>query len=262
VTSWSDAEAHNFGRESHLEHATRYRRAHEFVDVVTGLWDSWEDDAFIREKESGIFFDPDKLHILNYKGQFLKVKGPLNVARPPQGYPVIVQAGSSDDGQELAARTSEVIFTAQQSLADAQNFYRELKGRLAKYGRTPDQLLVMPGIFPVVGRSQQEAQDKFDQLQNLIAPEIGLNLLKSVAPGPDLSQYDIDKPLPKDLGKTNGSTSRQALLLELAARENLTIRQLYLRVAAAIGAWLARLKTLSISWKNGSGMRLRTASMF
>jgi alkanesulfonate monooxygenase len=237
VTSWSDAEAHNFGRDSHLDHTTRYRRAHEFVDVVTGLWDSWEDDAFIRDKESGIFFDPEKLHVLNYEGQFLKVKGPLNVARPPQGYPVIVQAGSSDDGQDLAARTSEVIFTAQQTLADAQKFYRGLKGRLARYGRSPDQLLVMPGIFPVVGRTQQEAQDKFDRLQNLIAPEVGLNMLKSVAAGADLSKYDIDKPLPKDLGKTNGSTSRQALLLELAARENLTIRQLYLRVAGGRGHW-------------------------
>jgi N-acetyl-S-(2-succino)cysteine monooxygenase len=237
VTSWSDAEAFNFGRDSHLDHTTRYRRAHEFVDVVTGLWDSWEDDAFLRDKQSGIFFNPEKLHVLNYKGEFLKVKGPLNVARPPQGYPVIVQAGSSDDGQDLAARTSEVIFTAQQNLADAQAFYRGLKGRLAKYGRTPDQLLVMPGIFPVVGCTQQEAQEKFDRLQNLIAPEIGLNMLRSVLPGTDLSKLNIDKPLPKDLTKTNGSTSRQALLIDLAERENLTIRQLFLRVAGGRGHW-------------------------
>jgi N-acetyl-S-(2-succino)cysteine monooxygenase len=237
VTSWSDAEAHNFGRDSHLEHATRYRRAHEFVDVVTGLWDSWEDDAFLRDKASGVFFDPEKLHVLNYQGEFLKVKGPLNVARPPQGYPVIVQAGSSEDGQELAARTSEVIFTAQQTLVDAQNFYRGLKGRLAKYGRRPEQLLVMPGIFPVVGRSLQEAQDKFEMLQNLIAPEIGLSMLRNIAPDVDLSLYDLDKPLPTGLSKTNGSTSRQALLLEMAARENLTVRQLYLRIAGGRGHW-------------------------
>ncbi|HEY5001916.1 MAG TPA: NtaA/DmoA family FMN-dependent monooxygenase, partial [Ktedonobacteraceae bacterium] len=137
VTSASEAEAKNFNRDKHMEHALRYERAREFLQVVTGLWDSWDDDAFIRDKETGLYFEPTKLHVLNHKGKHFSVKGPLNVARPPQGYPVIVQAGASEDGQDFAAQTAEVIFTAQQTLEEAQAFYAGIKGRLAKYGRSP-----------------------------------------------------------------------------------------------------------------------------
>lgn len=235
VTSSTEAEALNFNREQHMEHTLRYERALEFVKVVTSLWDSWEDDAFLRDKESGLYFDPDKLHVPNHKGDHFSVKGPLNVARPPQGYPVIIQAGSSEDGKNLAAQTAEVIFTAQQTLEEAQAFYKDVKGRLAQYGRSPDHLKIMPGIFPVIGRTEQEARDKYEQLQALIHPQVGLALLSSMI-GADLSGYDVDRPLP-DLPETNGGKSRQRLLVELARRENLTIRELYLRIAGARGHW-------------------------
>lgn len=235
VTSSTEAEALNFNRDRHMEHTLRYERAQEFYEVVTKLWDSWEDDAFLRNKESGIYFDADKLHIPQHRGDHFAVCGPLNVARPPQGYPVIIQAGSSEDGQNLAAQTAEVIFTAQQTLAEAQAFYTSVKGRLAEHGRSPDHLKIMPGVFPVIGRTEQEAKEKYDRLQELIHPQVGLALLSSMI-GADLSGYPIDAPLP-DLPETNGGKSRQRLLIELARRENLTIRELYLWIAGARGHW-------------------------
>ncbi|SMC22572.1 alkanesulfonate monooxygenase [Andreprevotia lacus DSM 23236] len=236
VTSANQHEAQNFGLAQHVQHADRYDRAEEFIDVVKGLWDSWEDNAFLRDKQSGVFFDEHKLHTLHHRGKHFSVKGPLNVARPPQGYPVLVQAGSSEPGKELAARTAEVIFTAQQTLADAQAFYRDVKGRLAKYGRIPDTLKILPGIFPVVGRTEAEARDKFQALQDLIDPVVGLSLLSGMLGGFDLSGYPLDGPLP-DLPASNGGKSRQALLIDKARRENLTIRQLYLSIAGARGHW-------------------------
>src|ERR1700704_2499645 len=202
-----------------MDHALRYERAREFLQVVTGLWDSWDDNAFIRDKESGIYVDPDKLHILNHKGKHFSVRGPLNVARPLQGYPVIVQAGSSEAGQELAAETAEVIFTAQQTLAEAQAFYAGLKGRLAKYGRSPDHLKIMPGIFPVIGKTEEEAKNKYDQLQALIHPKVGVALLSWLVGKVDLSGYPLDAPLP-ELPETNGGKSRLKLIADLAGREN------------------------------------------
>ncbi|GGP22709.1 LLM class flavin-dependent oxidoreductase [Silvimonas iriomotensis] len=234
VTSANAAEAFNFSREAHLAHADRYNRAEEFIDVVIGLWDSWDDDAFVRDKQSGRFFKPDAVHRLDHQGKHFSVRGPLNVARPVQGYPVIVQAGSSEPGKELAARTAEVIFTAQQTLADAQAFYRDVKGRLARYGRTPDQLKILPGVFPVVGRTREEAQEKYQALQDLIHPAVGLALLSGMLGGADLSGYPLDGPLP-DLPESNGGKSRQHLLVELARRDKLTIRELYLRIAGARG---------------------------
>ncbi|OLL31044.1 nitrilotriacetate monooxygenase [Burkholderia sp. SRS-W-2-2016] len=234
VTSSTETEAHNFSRDQHLDHALRYERAKEFYDVVAGLWDSWEDDAFLRDKTSGIYFDADKLHVLGYRGKHFSVRGPLNVARSPQGWPVVVQAGASEAGRELAAQTAEVIFVAHQTLDEAQQFYRDVKGRLARYGRRPEHLKIMPGIFPVIGRTQQEAQDKFDALQELIDPVVGLALLSNMSGGVDLSSYPLDGPVP-ELPETNGGKSRQRLLLDLARRDNLTIRDLYLRIAGARG---------------------------
>jgi N-acetyl-S-(2-succino)cysteine monooxygenase len=204
--------------------------------VVRALWDSWEDDAFLRNKTSGRFFDPDKRHVLDHKGRFFQVKGPLNVARSPQGQPVLVQAGSSESGRALAARTAEVIFTAQQTLQDAIDFYADVKGRLAAHGRHPDDLKIMPGVFPIVGRTRSEAHEKFEELQSLIDPVVGLALVSGLTGGIDLSGYPLDGPIP-ELPETNASKSRQALTIELARRENLTIRQLYLRVAGARGHW-------------------------
>lgn len=234
VTSATDLEALNFGREQHFEHDDRYQRAEEFIDVVTGLWDSYEDDAFVRDKASGTFFEAEKLHVLGHKGRHYRVRGPLNIPRPPQGYPVLIQAGSSEPGKALAARTAEVVFTAQQTLANAQAFYADVKGRLAGYGRTPDQLRVMPGISPVIGSSQDEADEKYQQLQDLLDPRVGLGLLAGMAGGFDLSGYDLDGPLP-ELPVSNSMQSRQALFIELARRENLSIRQLYLKIAGARG---------------------------
>lgn len=236
VTSSDPDAAFNFGHESHILHADRYARAEEFADVVLGLWDSWEDDAFPRDRASGIYFDKDKLHILDHKGAHFKVRGPLNTPRTPQGHPLVVQAGASEPGKELAARTAEAIFAAQITLDEAVGFYADVKGRMGKYGRHPDELKIMPGIFPVVAPTQAEAEDKFAQLQDLIQPVVGLNMLAGLAGGIDLSQYDIDGPIP-EVPETNAGKSRQTLLLDLARRENLSIRQLYLRIAGARGHW-------------------------
>ena len=172
VTSDNAAEAQNFGRVEHLGHAERYSRAREFHQVVTGLWDSWEDDAFVRDKNSGTYYDPEKVHALEHVGEHFRVKGPLNVARSPQGQPVIVQAGSSETGRELAAQTAEVVFTAQTSLANAQAFYSDLKGRLSRYDRSADSLKIMPGVFVIVGQSESEALEKCETFQQLVEPEV------------------------------------------------------------------------------------------
>lgn len=236
VTSSDPDAAFNFGHESHILHADRYERAEEFADVVLGLWDSWEDDAFPRDRDAGIYFDKEKLHVLNHRGKHFRVRGPLNTPRTPQGRPVLVQAGASEPGKELAARTAEAIFAAQITLDEAIGFYADVKGRMARYGRHPDELKIMPGIFPVVAPTQAEAEDKFGQLQDLIQPVVGLNMLAGLCGGVDLSQHDIDGPLP-EAPQTNAGKSRQSLLVDLAHRENLTIRQLYLRIAGARGHW-------------------------
>lgn len=236
VTSSDPDAAFNFGHDTHIQHGDRYDRAEEFADVVLGLWDSWEDDAFPRDRESGRYFDKDKLHVLNHKGKHFNVRGPLNTPRSPQGHPVVVQAGASGRGKELAARTAEAIFAAQITLDEATAFYADVKGRLGKYGRSEDDLKVLPGIFPVIGRTEAEAQEKFEQLQDLIQPEVGLGLVSALAGGFDLSSYPLDGPVP-DLPETNAGKSRQALVIDLARREKLTIRQLYLRIAGARGHW-------------------------
>jgi FMN-dependent oxidoreductase (nitrilotriacetate monooxygenase family) len=235
VTSADPREAWNFGRESHMAHANRYARAEEFVDVVRGLWDSYEDDAFVRDRADGRFFDPGKLHLLAHEGSHFSVRGPLNVPRPPQGHPVVVQAGSSEAGKSLAARTAEVIFTAQQTLEDATAFYADVKGRMRAFGRDPDHLKIMPGAFPVVGRTEGEAQDKFDALQELIHPVVGRSLLEQLT-GADFSAHPDDAPVP-EMPETEGGKSRKDLFVQLARREGLTIRELYLRAAAARGHW-------------------------
>lgn len=234
VTSSDSAAAGNFSRESHLRHADRYDRAEEFVAVVKKLWDSWDDDAFIADKASGIAFDRKGVQAPNHVGKHFSVKGPLNVARPVQGHPVIVQAGSSDAGQDLAAQTAEVVFTAHQTLASAQRFYGDLKSRLAPYGRHADSLKIMPGIFPVVAATKAEAEDKFDKIQSLIDPVVGLALLSGLLGGADLTGYPLDGPLP-ELESSDAVKSRFALVSGLASDRQLTIRELYLAIAGARG---------------------------
>jgi FMN-dependent oxidoreductase (nitrilotriacetate monooxygenase family) len=234
VTSNNEAEALNFSRDQHAVHGDRYARAEEFLAVVKGLWDTWEDDAFLDDKETGQFFDPARLHVLNHRGEHFSVKGPLTLARPPQGHPVLVQAGSSDTGKRLGATTADVIFSAQQNLEAAQRFYADMKSLAAEAGRDPDQLLIMPGLLPVVGATHAEAQAKFEALQGQVLAKVGLATLATTLGEVDLSGYDLDGPLPQ-LPEANGPKSRRQLLIDMARRDNLTIRQLYQRVVGARG---------------------------
>ncbi|MBT7267315.1 MAG: LLM class flavin-dependent oxidoreductase [Rhodospirillaceae bacterium] len=234
VTSVQDAEAQNFGRETHFSHAERYERAREFAEVVKGLWDSWDDDAFLRDVKSGLYFDKEKLHTLDYKGKHFSVKGPLNVPRPIQGHPVIVQAGASEAGIELAAETAEAVFCSPNSIEVAQAYYADLKGRTEKFGRTPDDVKVLPGLSPVVASTMSEAEEKFDEMQSMIDPIVAKEILATVLGYVDLSGYDLDDPVP-ELGETNASKSTVAELTTMAKEENLTIRELAMRVAGARG---------------------------
>lgn len=235
VTSDAAAEAQNFGRAEHVGHAERYSRAREFHQVVTGLWDSWSDDAFTRDKASGEYYDPGRLHVLNHQGEHFSVKGPLNVARSPQGQPVVVQAGSSEVGRDLAAQTAEVVFTAQTSLASAQAFYADLKDRLSAYGRAVDSLKIMPGVFIVVAETEALAKAKFESFQELVEPRVGVALLGRMLGNFDLSGYPLDGPLPELPLTDSGQRSRQKLLTELADQENLTLAQLGRRIAGGRG---------------------------
>lgn len=235
VTSYYESEAGNFNRNNHLDHSVRYNKAFEFVEVVKGLWDSWEEDALVRNKETGVYFDNEKLHALNHKGNYFSVEGPLNSSRSPQGRPVIIQAGSSDAGTTLAAKTADVIFTAQQTLEEAQAFYAMVKNKAIEYGRLPDQIKIMPGVSPIVGRTEKEAREKYQQLQELIVPEIGLAFLSDYLGGLDFSNYSLDDRLPEYIPETNGNQSRRQLIIDLARREKLTIRQLYQKVAGSRG---------------------------
>lgn len=231
VTSWSEAEARNFNRESHLQYDERYGRAAEFVEVTKGLWDSWEADAFAHDKESGLFYHPDKMHVLNHRGEHFAVRGPLTVARSPQGRPVLVQAGASDQGQEIAAASADVVFTAQQSLKDAIAYYASVKSRLARHGRAEDDLKILPGLLPIVGRTEADAHAKHQRLQDMIHPLVGLAHI--YGPMGDLSDYPLDGPVPEP--KDPELRSRAQLMLDLARRENLTIRQLYLKMSSGRG---------------------------
>src|ERR1700731_434466 len=167
VTTSNPDAALNFGLTEHMEHGERYRRAREFFDVVTGLWDSWAEDAFVRDVEDGIYFDPERMHVLDHKGEFLSVRGPLNIARPIQGWPVIVQAGASDAGRQLAAETAGVIFAAGNNLANGRRLYADVKGRMAKLGRPRDHMKILPGAFVVVGETLAEAREKRARLDSL-----------------------------------------------------------------------------------------------
>jgi alkanesulfonate monooxygenase len=233
VTSASAIEAYNFGRDAHYGHEERYDRAREFVDVVLGLWDSWDDDAFLFDKESGLYFDPTKRHVLDHKGEWFKVRGPLNVPRPIQGYPVLVQAGSSDTGRGFAAQYGEAIFTAHLTLGEAREFYGDVKARVAAGGRDPDHVKILPGLSYIVGRTASEAKEKFDFLQSLVHPMVAREIVSFTLGGVDLSPYDLDGPMP-DLPLTDGGSHGSfTTAMKLARDENLTIRQLGTRLATA-----------------------------
>ncbi|CDX51009.1 putative monooxygenase YxeK [Mesorhizobium plurifarium] len=231
VTSWSDQEAWNFSMSKQLDYDTRYERAAEFVDVVTGLWDSWDEDAFVIDKEAGIFFDDRKMHVLDHIGKHFSVRGPLSVRRSPQGRPILVQAGVSEPGQQIAAQYCDMVFMAKNDLKSAQDYYSSVKDRLEGFGRKRTDLLMMLGLTPIVGRTRQEAQEKYEELESLIDPIVGLQLLyRSFG---DLSHLPLDGPVPKpDLDKVGLKSSAQ-MYYDLAQAQNLTIRQLYKKLGMA-----------------------------
>jgi FMN-dependent oxidoreductase (nitrilotriacetate monooxygenase family) len=233
VTSSSPIEALNFGYDAHIEHQERYARAVEFVEVVRKLWDSCEDGALVIDKAAGEFFDKTRVHKIDHKGTYYKVRGPLALPRCPQGNPVIVQAGSSEAGMSLAAGVAEVIFTIQRTIEGAKDFYAGIKGRAAAAGRDPAHALVLPGVLPYVGRTRQEAQDKHDKLLSLIHPEAGLNALSKLMEV-DLMAADVEKPFASlDIA---GLTQTRALgVVETARKDNLSIRQVYERLVVSKG---------------------------
>src|SRR5258706_3519178 len=252
VTTSNPDAALNFGMVEHMEHSERYARAREFYDVVTGLWDTWADDAFVRDVEKGFYFDPDKLHVLNHKGKYLSVRGPLNIARPVQGWPVIVQAGASDAGRQLAAETAEAVFTAQSSLAAGREFYADVKKRMEKAGRAPDHMKILPACFVVVGDTLDEARAKRAKLDSLLNHP---NALPSrwIARGHDAAKFDPDVPLP-EIPESNASKSGRERAIALARRENLTVRQLAQRLGGYSGlAMVGTPRTIAEEMEEGLG---------
>jgi alkanesulfonate monooxygenase len=233
VTTSNPDAALNFGMSEHMEHGERYHRAREFYDVVTGLWDSFADDAFIRDRESGLFFDPEKMHVLDHKGEELSVRGPLNIARPPQGWPVIVQAGQSDPGRQLAAETAEMVFCAPRDLAGGKALYADIKGRMQAIGRNRDHAKILPAAFVLLGDSVEEARAKRAELDSLVYYESGIASL-SIALGHDASGFDPDAPLPP-IPETNASKTGRAQVIKLAEDEGLTVRQLAQRLGGYSG---------------------------
>ncbi|GAA4604457.1 FMN-dependent oxidoreductase (nitrilotriacetate monooxygenase family) [Actinoplanes octamycinicus] len=236
TTAGADA-ARNFGLDDVPLHAERYARAGEFLEVATKLWDSWADDAVLADKAAGVHADAEKVRAIHHRGRFFRVDGPLNVPRSPQGYPLLVQAGSSEDGKEFAARWAEAVFTAQQTLAEAQAFYRDLKERAAALGRDPDGIKILPGIVPVIGDTEAEARELDAELERLISPEYAKRqLAERFQLDPD--DLDLDQPLPDDLpaeDEIEGAKSRYTLIVDLARRENLTVRQLIGRLGGGRG---------------------------
>ncbi len=233
VTTSNPDAALNFGMDALMEHDERYDRAREFYDVVTGLWDSWADDAFIRDADSGIFLDPDKMHVLAHEGEFVSVRGPLNIARPIQGWPVIVQAGASEAGKRLASETAEAVFTAQGNLAAGQAFYADVKGRMEKLGRPREHMKILPACMVIVGDTVDEAKEKREKLDSLVHYANAIGSL-SIALGTDASGFDPDGPLP-DIPESNQSKSGRERTIALAKRENLTVRQLAQRLGGYAG---------------------------
>lgn len=218
----------NFNSKEHYEHSFRYRKAEEFIDVIKGLWDSWEDDAFIRNKESGEFFDRSKLHRLNHKGEFFSVQGPLNIARSRQGYPVLVQAGSSESGQQFAARSAEVIFSHNNNIKDSKAFYRSFKSKVISFGRSPDDVHILQGISPIIDETEEKAKEKFEFLESLITDETGIKFLSDYFGGIDLSPYTLEtKALEIGLGELNNIRFEYEKFRPVIIKENLTLREVY-----------------------------------
>ena len=237
VTTAGDDAARNFGLDAQPAHAERYQRAAEFVEVARKLWDSWEDDAVVADPERGVWAEPHKVHPIEHKGSFFSVRGPLNLPRSPQGHPLLVQAGSSADGKDFAARHAEAVFTAQQTLADGQAFYADLKRRATFAGRDPDDVKILPGLVPVIGSTEAEARELDAELDRLILAEPARDrLARQFGLSPEA--LPLDGPLPDHLPteqEIEGAKSRHTLIVELARRDKLTVRQLIGRLGGGRG---------------------------
>lgn len=236
VTSASDLEAENFVSSGLRPRGQRYERAEEFAEAAAAVWDSVDEGAYVLDGELGVYADPAKLHPVDHRGTHFAVAGVLDSQRSPQGRPLMVQAGASDVGKDLAARTADVVFSAAQTMGEAQAFYTDVKARLAKFGRQTDDLKIMPGVSPIVGETESEARAKYEALQELIPDQVGVALLASYLSLKDLSAHPLDGPLP-DMPQTDGIQSRQQLIIDLGRRENLSIRQLARHFAGARGHW-------------------------
>jgi FMN-dependent oxidoreductase (nitrilotriacetate monooxygenase family) len=236
VTSAGDHVARNFGREGQALHIDRYRRAEEFLQVATKLWDSWEDEAVVADQQAGIFADPERVHAIDHRGEFFKVAGPLNVPRGPQGRPVLVQAGSSEDGRDFAGRWADAVFTAQRTPAEGSLFYSDIKRRAAQAGRDPEQVLVLPGLVPFLGSTEAEAKARREEFEERMIPEYGLGQLSKMY-GRDLTGIDLDGPLPPvpSEDQIEGAKSRTTLITKLARGENLTVRELLAKLGGGRG---------------------------
>jgi FMN-dependent oxidoreductase (nitrilotriacetate monooxygenase family) len=240
VTSATPEEAANFGIDDRLDHSSRYARADEFLDVAKALWDSWDTEAVLGDKSSGRYAELSRLHAIDHSGDHFKVAGPLNVERPPQGHPLLVQAGSSEDGKSFAARHAEAIFTAHQTYERAADFYGDIKARTKAAGRDPDGVLVLPGIVPIIGSTEREARELARRLDELRVPEYGLWQLANILET-DSSAFELDKPLPDFVlarPKLEGAQSRADLIIELAQREGLTVREILSRLGGGRGHFI------------------------
>lgn len=239
VTSWLSGTADNFSRSEHPSHAERYKIAQEFVDVAKGLWDSWEDDAFVYDKETGVFFDKEKLHTLNHKGQYFSVKGPLNIARSKQGQPVLFQAGVSEDGKNFAAKNANAIFAGFDDKEELKKFYADVKGRAAKFGRNPDKLFILPGIIPVVADTQDEADQKHQEIANLVTIDKALHALGRPFDDHDFTKYSLEGPFPEvaHLGSDSHKGTSEKIVKH-AKENNLTLRQVALEFATPKGQFV------------------------
>lgn len=239
VTSPLEGSARNYSKTDHPTHDERYRIAEEYLEVTRGLWDSWEDDAFVRDKEAGVFFEPSKMHRLNHKGRYFSVEGPLNIARSKQGHPVIFQAGSSESGKNLAAKSADAVFTGHESIEEAKAFYRDVKSRAAAYGRSADEIAILPGIGPIIGRTEEEAERKYEELANLVSIDKALDYLGRFFEHHDFSRYPLDEPFP-DLGDLGSNSFRSGTdkIKRTAKEQGLTLRQVALRSATPRGEFV------------------------
>ncbi|MFF2088167.1 LLM class flavin-dependent oxidoreductase [Nocardia sp. NPDC058176] len=239
VTTGTDLAAANFGLDRHPDHAERYARAREFVDAVVALWDSWEDDAILLDREAGVYADPDRIHPIDFVGEHLRVRGPFNSARTPQGHPVLVQAGASNEGRAFAGKYAEAIFTAHQRLSDAQAFYADIKGKAAEFGRDASAVKILPGISPFIADTEEAALKLEREFNELTVPEYGLKQLESIT-GTSLRSFALDEPVPVEAfagagDVTDNARSRLQVVAGIVERERPTLRGLLHRLAGARG---------------------------